>query len=172
MALWCARKRDATHVGRDGRWTLGKANEETWLVVADAGRTRIFRTDATLDALTELKDDEHAQVRVKTSELVTDRAGRVNTGGSARSAYGAPTDAHENEEIKVAHDLAADLHQALEQRRFAHLYLMASPVFLGRVRRELSPQVERSIVATLNRDYTHHTVAEIREFARAHHAPQ
>ncbi len=149
---------------------MGQANDETWLVVADAGRTRIFRTDAKLDTLTELKDEQHVQVRMKTSELVSDRAGRVNTGGSVRSAYGAQTDPHENEELKVAHDLAAELHQDLEQHRFAHLYLMASPVFLGRVRKELSPQVARSIVATLNRDYTHHTVAEIREHARAHHA--
>lgn len=149
---------------------MGQANDETWLVVADAGRTRIFRTDAKLDTLTELKDEQHAQVRMKTSELVSDRAGRVNTGGSGRSAFGAQTDPHENEELKVAHDLAAQLHQDFEQHRFAHLYLMASPVFLGRVRKELSPQVERSIIETLNRDYTHHTVAEIHAHARSLHA--
>ncbi len=162
-------------MGRDHWWArpevpLGHATvEETWLVVADAGRTRIFKTDDKLGALTELEDREHPSVRVKTSELVSDQAGRVNTGGSSRSAYDGQTDPHEHEELKVAHDLAADLHKALEQRRFAHLYLVASPVFLGRVRKELSPQVERSIVATLNKDYTHQTVAEIHERARAHH---
>ena len=139
--------------------------DDTWLVVADAGRARIFKTDAELEQLVEIEDLLHPGARLKTSELASDRPGRTNSGSSARSAV-TKSDPHEQEEVKAARAVARYLEEAHAGHRFRDLVLVASPVFLGRLRAELRNGAGRAVTATVDRDYSHLPGHEIRALVK------
>lgn len=140
--------------------------DDTWVVVADAGMARIFRTTAEMSIMDEVETLPHPASRAKTSELVSDKAGRANNAGAGRTAM-SHGDPHEHEEEKAAHALAAHLHDAHTQHRFRDLVLVASPVFLGRLRGALSAQTAKAVTASVDRDYTLHAHDKIRELVKA-----
>lgn len=61
------------------------AHQTTW--IADAGRARVFATRGRTQPWHAVREFAHSQSRAKVSELVTDKAGRVQQRmGSRRSA--------------------------------------------------------------------------------------
>ncbi len=49
--------------------------DTTWIVIANAGRARIFSREGAADALHEVDDMVNAAVRLRTAETETDRLG-------------------------------------------------------------------------------------------------
>lgn len=139
--------------------------DDTWIVVADAATARIFATDAEMNVLSEVAVVPHAASRAKTSELVSDQPGRTAYGAS-RSGM-AKGDPHELEELRAAHLLASYLDDAHVHHKFRDLVLVASPVFLGRLRGELGRQTQKAVTASVDRDYTTKPRDEIRDLVKA-----
>jgi protein required for attachment to host cells len=123
--------------------------DDTWVVVADAGRTRIFRTDAELSSFEPVSAHDDAP------------HGPAGAGG-----HGDRRDPHDRAEHAAAKALAHELDQAHGQRRYRDLVIVASPSFLGMVRGELSTATARSVSATLHHDYTGRQPAEIRDLVK------
>lgn len=131
-------------------------NRETWVLVADGARARLFRADRKARRLELLQEAESQAARSKTSELMTDQPGRAfeSLGVGQRSAMEAPTDPKRLEKERFAQHLAGILAAAEGAGRFHSLVVAAAPQTLGDLREHLSPAVTGRIEQQLAKDLT------------------
>lgn len=110
--------------------------DDTWVVVADGGGARIFRTDAEMLEITRIE-----------------QLGNDHSAGTHRHREQGGTDsAHHAAEKKFAHELAQKLTQYANQHRFRDLVLVAPPHFLGDLRNDLPKSVAAHVTASLPKD--------------------
>lgn len=142
---------------------MGSNEHAVWVVVADASRARLFRAETPRGPLVELEDAVHSASRLQDHELLSDRGGRaVDTQGHHRHGMEAPTDPHDQEAQRFAHELAERLHVHHNAHDFDGLVLVAPPRFLGFLRKALDEQVAKQVLASLDRDLTRvYTAAEV-----------
>jgi protein required for attachment to host cells len=131
----------------------------TWILVSDASRARVFAFDKEGDPWRLVEEVEHPLGRARTSDLVSDRAGRQRQVGPAMAA---PTDPAEAESHRFAERLAHLLQKGSDEHRFGRLVLVAPPRFLGYLRDVLREPVARHVVLSLDKDYTHMDERELR----------
>jgi len=86
------------------------------------------------------------------------------SGGAAGGKYRTVPERH-----LFARDLVKVLLHAHNERKFTKLCLVASPEFLGVLRRVLTPQLEALVSREINKDYTQLGAAELRERIRTLH---
>lgn len=124
-----------------------------WVLVADQSRAKIFTiekngSDKQLEFLEKL---DHPEARMHDGDLVTDSPGealsQTGGGGVAQRAMDPPTDPSDHEANVFAKEVAEHLNSALHDQRYTHLTLVAGPVAMGKLRNELSPQVQQAIAA-------------------------
>lgn len=133
----------------------------TYIVVADAGRARMFTYAA--NTLTEKESLVHAEGQMHEGDLVTDSPGAdVPTGsnGSARSsAEGGEALEHENE--MFAKQVVKYLFDARTSNKMDELILIAAPKFLGLLRDKLDKPTQKMVTHTLSKDYSKASVEDI-----------
>jgi protein required for attachment to host cells len=129
---------------------------ETWIVVADRTRARIFQVDlddvTTLDQIESLENPEGS---AQPHEVESSRAGYLRS-GVPEAAQPATDFAHKVAE-RFARRVVEYLEHGRETNRFGHLVLVAAPLFLGVLRKQLSPPLERMLKGTVDKDYVHLT---------------
>ena len=127
-----------------------------WILIADAGRARIFSSDGNALPLREVNGMIHPRSRVRGSELFTSRPGRVRTGPNGRNVSAMPphTEPKEVEAVRFAQSLSQLLQRARHRGSFEQLAIAAPPHFLGLLRDRLDVQVRKCLVTCLNKDYT------------------
>ncbi|MBM2830763.1 MAG: host cell attachment-required protein, partial [Gammaproteobacteria bacterium] len=114
----------------------------TFVIVADAGRARIFKTETNLGNLTESEDFIHSESRLTNRELGADVPGRSpNQQGSLEPR----TFPKEHEEQTFAKQLGKHLKEIHNKRHFDELILVASPKFLGMLRNELHAPLDKLV---------------------------
>jgi protein required for attachment to host cells len=138
-----------------------KLPEGTWVVVCD-GRKEIV--------LENIGDGEYPDLRTRsaleaeaaaTSELGTDRPGRVHQSvGSSRSAV-EQTDWHDRDEQDFLKAVAGRLDQAVLGKAVSHLVIVAPPRALGVLRKCYSQHVKDAILAEVDKDLASHPVPDI-----------
>jgi protein required for attachment to host cells len=101
-----------------------------------------------------------------TREQGTDRPGRSNAGGVARSAM-EETDWHDIAEERFAGELADALYRGAHANLFDRLVIIAPPRILGNLRKALHPEVARRLTAEVPKELTSHPVAEIERLMAA-----
>lgn len=126
-----------------------------WIVVADASRAYILtpRDREHLDLVQELS---HPAGRAHAREFTPDRPGRIGTSTSHSdvSAMNRRTPPKQVEAEAFARYLAHTLDQARGTHAFDTLGLVAPPHFLGLLRKSLSPQLRRAVVASAHKELT------------------
>lgn len=127
-----------------------------WIVVANGSRAVCYSRDPRKAdwTLTLEAEFEHAESRMKGSELATDRPGGVRGHGNDSTKYVPRTDPRRNEVEQFARELGAHLAHALKAGRYERLTLVASNPFLGMLAAQLPAGVRRRIDAQLAHDYT------------------
>jgi protein required for attachment to host cells len=132
------------------------------VVIADAGRARILTVEGPEQPLTEKADLVHPESRLRESELLTDRPGRVSQshagphpGHGSRSGMEPGTHATDVEHERFAREVADHLKRTANGHAAGRIVLVVSPVFLGLLRKELDPQLTDRISVTVHKDYTH-----------------
>ena len=140
------------------------------VVIADAGRARMLTVEGPEHPLEEKEDLVHPQSRLRESELVSDRPGRVSQshggphpGHGSRSGMEPGTHATDVEHERFARQLADNLKHVANGHAIGRIVLCASPVFLGLLRKELDSSVSDRVSVTLHKDYTHLTLKELEE---------
>lgn len=134
---------------------MGGNERAVWIVVADASRARLFRAETPHGPLIELEDAAHSASRLQDHELLSDRAGRaVDTQGHHRHGMEAPTDPHDQEAQRFAHELAERLQVHHNAHDFDGLVLVAPPRFLGFLRQALDEQVAKQVLGSVDLDLT------------------
>lgn len=136
---------------------------ETWVVVADGAKARIFRVARAERRFELVSEMSSADARRKSSELMTDRQGRATdaSGVGQRSAMDAPTDPQRHEKERFARQLAEALEEALNARRFEKLLLVAAPQALGDLRATLDSRVRDRVEEEIDKDLTQESPAEL-----------
>ncbi|MCI5076308.1 host attachment family protein [Oricola sp.] len=137
-----------------------KLKNDGWLVVADGEKALFLRNDGdeqypNLTVFRELENDNPA-----TRDQAADRPGRLNDGGSHRSAV-QETDWHRVEKERFAKDIAQRLYGHAHKGSFNEIVLVAAPHVLGDLRKELHKEVADKVVAELGKDLTNHPIHEI-----------
>ena len=150
--------------------------DATWIVSANAGRARFFSQAHSSAPLEEINDMVNTEVRLRTEDTESDRIGVLAAAksqhnvGAARPASGyepnQTPDQHQTE--LFARNVAGFLLQGQQEGRFKHLALVASPQFLGVLRKLLDSNVESIVHLEINKDYTQFSAEQLREQIRAH----
>jgi protein required for attachment to host cells len=154
--------------------------DATWIVSANAGRARFFAQGNATASLEEIEDMVNAPARMRTAENETDDLGQ-RAASKSKHSVGQPTqpsgyqpnqtpDQHQSE--LFARNVADFLLRGHQEGRFRQLCLVASPEFLGELRKQLDPQLESLVRSEINKDYTQSSAQQLREQIQAHTAKE
>jgi protein required for attachment to host cells len=136
-----------------------------WILVCDSSKARFFEApsgDAPWHLLTEVF---HEGSRSKAAVLEGDRSGsRSSQGRSVHHNALAPASSPKDvEKQHFAHELAKTLDEARRSSRFHHWALVAPPHFVGLIERELTPELEKSLLTRVNKDFNHLDARELKD---------
>lgn len=148
---------------------MTKPSHDTWILVADASRARLFASEGHGKPWHLLEDLVHPGSRLKGEEIMADRPGRVALGASgARSAMEPHTNPRELEEEHFAHELGHKLRDGHGHNAYQELVLVAPPHFLGLLRKAIGDQVSKHVKASLDKDLCQVPDHEIQARVEAH----
>ena len=127
----------------------------TWVVVADGTRARLFNRhrNRKLEEFDVLLSPEH---RLHEGDLVTDRNGRAfDSGGAGRHAMGGNKNSTKDHEMTgFAKRLAGRLEEGRTTGQLERLVLVAPPRFLGQLRAHLSGPAAGLVALTIDKELT------------------
>jgi protein required for attachment to host cells len=128
-----------------------------WVLVCDAARGRLFEIREGDPSWHVVETFSHEESRSKASELVGDHAGRSSPqGGSVHHNALAPASSpKEVEQGHFVHTLATAMDHAMRANRFSRWVLVAPPHVLGMLKKELSPELTKHLMATVDKDLSH-----------------
>lgn len=152
--------------------------KDTWVVVADSGRARLFIVDEHVTGLipaelSELSVEVHHHAR----DLKSDHPGRSfsSAGGGARHAIEPHHDYHKLEKHNFAAAVAHALNRAYASGEFNQLVLVVPPRTLGVLRKMLGDSVQARM-QVIAKDLTKATVdqlwTEVASLVRVAHLTQ
>ena len=146
--------------------------QTVWVLVADEAIARILhwperRRPRDVEALTDpaahaKEGDFHARRR-RPARRVAPHGSRQNSPHRLRGTASVTASAGEDEQHleaqAFARRVAQHLAEALRQKRFDELRIVAAPRFLGHLRKELDGAVSATVAAELSKDLIHETTA-------------
>ncbi len=147
----------------------------TWVLVADEALARLLERPheggdlESVEALTDSaahdrESDQHRDAAGRRAGSAP-QGSRQNTPhrlrGTASITASAGEDQQHLEAQGFARRVAQHLAEALQQRRFGRLHVVAAPRFLGYLRKELDPSVAATVVDEINKDLIHASNAEL-----------
>jgi len=114
--------------------------QQTWVVVADSSRARIFARAGRTAELSEVVDLVHPESRSQSRQLASDRPGRTfDSRGHTRHAKQPRHSPHEIALDDFAQELSRRLERGRKNGKFNQLVLVAGPRFIGRIHQHLGP---------------------------------
>jgi protein required for attachment to host cells len=140
----------------------------TWILLADAGSARLYETTSGLSGWTLVREFSHPESRHRTSELLSDKPGRVRQYTGQRSTMEPPTPRKKVEVEKFARELARALEEGVNKNAFERLFLVTPPAFLGVLRGKLAPRVEARVAEAIEKDYLHLDEQKLKERLEEH----
>lgn len=126
----------------------------TWILVANSARARLFENTGIGKGLKLLTEFEHPQSRQKGSELVSDRAGFMQSSGNGHGARQPAMDPKQNEAEHFAQEIAHNLEAGRGQNKYERLILVAGSPFMGTLKSRLPDPVMGLTSDTIEKDYT------------------
>jgi protein required for attachment to host cells len=134
----------------------------TWIAIADGAKALVLRNEGEADipnfvVLDIFKNPDGG----RTSDIGTERPGRVHQSGTAGRAGVSQTDWHDIGEHRFAKDFAETLGRHCEAGDFKHLVVVAPPRALADLRKAYSKKLATAIVAEIDKDLTKHPLYEI-----------
>ncbi|MFO1351755.1 MAG: host attachment protein [Gammaproteobacteria bacterium] len=140
----------------------------TWIVVAESSRARIFAAAQSTGALTELDDLVHPQSRLHDRDLTSDLPGRAFDSTGRRHSFEQNQDPKRHEAEIFAKQIALHLETARNDGRFDQLVLIAPPTFLGLLRERLDATTAKQVTRTIVKDLITLNTGELRQYLADH----
>lgn len=142
-------------------------DHDNWVVVADGEKALFLRNEGDaeyphLQVFREMHDDNPP-----TSQQGTDRPGRFNDGPNVHRSAVDETDWHRIEKERFAKEIAGRLYRMAHRGDYQRLVIVAPPLVLGEMRKELHKEVLERLVGEVPKTLTNHTVAEIEKILQA-----
>lgn len=140
-----------------------KIDHDAWVVVADSEKALFLRNEG---------DEEHLHLEVfremgqdnpPNREQAANRRGRFNDGGAGgahRSAV-ADTDWHRMNKEQFAKDIAEKLYELAHKGKFERLVVVAAPLVLGEMRKEMHQVVSDKIIGEIDKNLTNLPIDQI-----------
>ena len=135
-----------------------------WILVANASVARLFSRESDKGPLLPLHSFEHAESRLKASELADDRL--VHDSNDWRPggvSFEPRMDPRRKQHLKFARELAQRLDQGLTGGDCGRITLYASSPFLGELKGQLSPAAKKVLRAAVVVDLTSYGLRELEE---------
>lgn len=138
-----------------------RLKHDVWVVVADGEKALFLRNEGdekypNLEVFREMRDDNPP-----THDQGSDRPGRFNDGPSPHKSAVEETDWHRVEKERFAKEIAERLYKAAHRGDFERLVIVAPPLVMGEMRKELHKEVEQRLVGEVPKTLTNHTIVEI-----------
>jgi protein required for attachment to host cells len=136
----------------------------TWVLVAEKSRARLFDWQSR-DVLNEIQAFVHPESRLHEQDLVSDRRGRAfDSAGEGRHAQQEPTSAKQHEAEVFARELVTRLDQSRSRQELDRLVIMAAPQFLGQLREEMPPELQKLVIREVNKNLAQESADDIRRY--------
>ncbi|MEZ5923677.1 MAG: host attachment protein [Hyphomicrobiaceae bacterium] len=127
----------------------------TWILVADASRSKVYEHRGPGHGLEAVAGLAMATEHRKSSEIGSDKPGRsFESVGAVRHAVEPHSDPARIEEQRFAASLLERLNQEAAAKRFDRLVLVAPPTMLGDLRAALPSGIAPLVMATIDKDLT------------------
>jgi protein required for attachment to host cells len=128
-----------------------------WVLVCDAAKATFFEVRAPEPAWHIVEVLTHPEARSKASELVSDHSGRRSSEGASvhHNSLTPSSSPKQVEKEHFVHLLATRLDQAMRSKRFRRWVLVASPHVAGMLRKDLTPELQKHLMATVDKDLNH-----------------
>lgn len=137
---------------------------DTWILVADSSRARLFEIARDDPALKEVAAFTNPEGRMAQRDLVHDRLPRVNESmGRSRHAIEPHTTLKQKSTDQFVRRLSRELEQGHAAHSYKNLVLVAAPRFMGALHGALDDALRKCVVAEVKRNLTPMSPAKIRE---------
>lgn len=138
-----------------------------WILVGDASRAQLFSAELREDAWSLVESFEHPAGR-ELSRDISDNgppgsSQQSGAPGARHTAFEPRTSPKEAEAARFAQHLSAFLEQAIAERRYDYLVLVAPPHFLGLVKKSLGKQAAARLRTTVDKDLSALDAKQLRE---------
>jgi len=138
-----------------------------YVFVGDGRKALLLRNDGTALAPS-LKTEQVFEIdNPPTREQGTDKPGRSFASVGGRRSAMEQADWHELEEQRFAKDIADTLQVLVREKNIEALVIAAAPSFLASLRKSLHQEVEKRVIAELDKDLTNQPVNEIEKLLTA-----
>jgi protein required for attachment to host cells len=137
-----------------------------WIVAADNSRAKVFQVRDASHEVDAIQEFSNPEARTANRQLVSDAQGRfAGKGTNERGHTIAPhLTAVEHENVVFAKTVADFLNKARAERRFDKLHLIAAPKFLGLLRKEMRPEVQKTVAQEIPKEVTSRKGQEIEDY--------
>lgn len=136
--------------------------KKTWVVVADEAIARIMEWRGNEEGLHNVEEVTDPMAHAKGVDIRTDAEGRRGAGAPAavsRTTGNATASAGESDQhleaAKFAETVCGKLAEALRQKRFEQLTVVAAPRFLGLLRKGFSKELASAVNNEIDKDFVH-----------------
>ncbi|KKB12850.1 hypothetical protein VE25_05275 [Devosia geojensis] len=127
----------------------------TWILIADGSQARVLENTGPGKGLKQVRGLDFSIPAMQAKDIMADRPGRAfSSVGTGRSAMEPKTDPVEHREAEFCKSMAEMLDKSLQKGAFDRLVIAAAPITLGNIRKALSPQLKKSVMAELDKDLT------------------
>lgn len=137
-----------------------------WIITLNAVHSKIYDYHLNKRSLNLIKELEHPQSRIKSSELVTDHPGSYKTGGSIRGACEWHNDPKKVEIDHFIKSIADELALGKNQHQYDELIIFATPSIVGLLIQHLNKQVSQCIIGRVKKDYVNLDLNELQNYLR------
>ena len=144
-----------------------KLEHDLWVVVADGEKALFLRNEGDAKYPNFEVFREVHEENPPTREQGTDRPGRYNDGPTVHRSAVQETDWHRVEKERFAKEIADRLYKMAHRGDFERLVIVAPPLVLGEMRKELHREVEEKVSGEVAKTLTNHTVEEIEKILQA-----
>jgi len=134
----------------------------TWILIADGAQARVLENTGPGKGLQQVQGLDWSMEPLQAQDIQADRPGRsFSSAGSGRSAMEPKTDPVEYRETEFCKSLAATLDRKQQEGAFDRLIVVAAPIALGDIRKAITPNVKKTILAELDKDLTNTPTAQL-----------
>lgn len=139
-----------------------KVHYGAWVLIGDGRKALLLHNEGDAELLNLRRLTVREQANPPTHEQGADTPGHgVFAGTGTRFGSVGGTDWHQIEEDRFAATVAAEVNRAAQANEFKEIVIVAPPKTLAEIRRDLSAEAQRRVVAEIPKDLTHHPIPEI-----------
>ena len=136
---------------------------DTWVLVADSARARVFEVTREDSALREVATFANPEGRIAQRELYRGRLPRVHESmGHSRHAIEPHTTPRQKSTDRFARTLRDELERGRAARDYKNLVLVAAPRFMGALHGAFDEALQQCVIAEVRRNLTLMQPAKIR----------